>query len=299
MGEIVQSAMPSNSVAKRTQKPAVWDVSAGISGKPRAPLQHPLTARSSPCNRKLTRSNEQASNIIFTRPYLTLRAKTARELTGLNATADSVLQRQPWEAREDRKATMSHRLGGKWKQQLMSNDPFISSVCSTNTPEPQPPSQSRRTRTDTSPQVQHSGHPTLLNTTRGQGQGLRRQLTKDTKREDAFVLREHVNERGIPNYDAIRDEHATWCESRDFQDHVHLTRSLTPEHEHILEARISHREDVQAAVGTPAGAAMPSQPSASNTQQPLLEGTRVDWAMTPLMEAHSSSIPTQSAKLSV
>merc|ERR1712086_400427 len=29
---------------------------------------------------------------------------------------------------------------------------------------------------------------------------------------------------------------------------------------------------------------MPSQPSASNTQQPLLEGTRVDWAMTPLME---------------
>ena len=31
--------MQSTSVAKLTQKPAVWDVSAGISGKPRAPLQ--------------------------------------------------------------------------------------------------------------------------------------------------------------------------------------------------------------------------------------------------------------------
>ena len=37
--ELSLSAMQSTSVAKLTQKPAVWDVSAGISGKPRAPLQ--------------------------------------------------------------------------------------------------------------------------------------------------------------------------------------------------------------------------------------------------------------------
>jgi len=161
----------------------------------------------------------------------------------------------------------------------MSNDPFISSVCSTNAPEP--PSQSHRTKTDTSPQV-NFGHSTLLNMTRGRG--LHRQFTKDTKREDGFVLREHINERGIPNYDAIRDEHAKWCESRDFQEHVHLTRPLTPEHEHILEARISNKEDVQAAVVASTGVSMPSPPWVSNAQHPLLEGTRVDWAMTPLME---------------
>ena len=83
---------------------------------------------------------------------------------------------------------------------------------------------------------------------------LQKQAQENKRREEQFVLCEHVNERGIPEYDPIKDVHAKYCESRSFQKHLKTTRALSPEHMHILESRIRQREEADAVIAAAAGA---------------------------------------------
>merc|ERR1719197_349379 len=88
-------------------------------------------------------------------------------------------------------------------------------------------------------------------TERSARQSGRKTMTKrrqTTHREKGFVLRQHINDQQIPNYDAIMDQHAKFVENAQFAEHVNLTRPLTPEHQHILDSRIKLKEDADLAV---------------------------------------------------
>merc|ERR1711988_1850114 len=82
--------------------------------------------------------------------------------------------------------------------------------------------------------------------------------------ESGFVLRQHVNDQQIPEYDAILDQHAKFVETPRFAEHLEVTRPLTPEHQHILDNRIKMKENADLAVMALTGVLpTPTAPSAT------------------------------------
>lgn len=167
----------------------------------------------------------------------------------------------------------------KWKRQLMFQDPFIRGFLN-------PPTSRPKTAREQGTSVEAIGaaYDNTIGdameatksikgrrTHRSAGTGRKKQGSMHS-RQRSFVLRQHINDQQIPEYDAIMDQHAKFVETPGFSEHVNVTRPLTPEHQHMLDSRLKMKEDADLAVMALTGIC----PSSPSTRSPSRPSWRVD-----------------------
>lgn len=157
----------------------------------------------------------------------------------------------------------------KWKRQLMFQDPFIRGFLNPKTSRP----NTAREHGSSVDAIGAAYDNTIgdameatksikgSRTQRSAGTGRKKQAGSIHSRQRSFVLRQHINDQQIPEYDAIMDQHAKFVETPGFSEHLDITRPLTPEHQHMLDSRLKMKEDADLAVMALTGI-LPSSPNA-------------------------------------